>query len=205
MMSADVTPKSSLTLANRITILRILGIPFFALVSIYYLDSPRADATREWYRLGALVLFVAIALTDALDGYFARSRGEITRLGRVLDPIADKALLLTAVVLFTRPSQPEFQPQLPVYLTAAVISRDVILLLGAALIHYFTGTVEVQPRWIGKLTTVLLMLAIVWTLAGGPRRPFVWLCAATTACTILSGLRYIVDGIRQIERMGAGR
>ena len=70
MTNPSLVPKSPLTLANRITILRILGIPFFALLSIYYLDSPPADPAREWYRAGALVLFVAIALTDALDGYF---------------------------------------------------------------------------------------------------------------------------------------
>jgi CDP-diacylglycerol--glycerol-3-phosphate 3-phosphatidyltransferase len=202
-MATDIFAKPpTLTAANRVTILRILGIPFFALCTIYYLDSVRQGVPNETLRIGALTLFAAIALTDALDGYLARSRGEITRLGKMLDPLADKALLITATLLLTRPSLPQFRPQLPVYLTAAMISRDALLLSGAAIIHQLTGAVEVRPRPVGKISTFLVMLAILWVLMAGPDRPFRWICAAATFFTVAAGLRYLADGIHQLERGG---
>ncbi len=198
-MTADLKKKASLSAANRVTILRILGIPFFALLTIYYLEGVRTGIPDERFRIGALTLFAAIALTDALDGFLARSRGEITRLGKVLDPLADKALLATSALLLTRPSLPELRPQLPVYLTAALISRDILMLFGAAIIHHLTGSLDVRPRLVGKISTFLIMLAILWVLAAGPEKPFTWICAAATAFTVAAGLRYIADGIRQIE------
>lgn len=196
------TGERFLTAATRVTLVRILGIPIFVLLMYYYLDSLRRQQPDEWWRVAALAVFTAIALTDALDGYLARSRGEITRWGRILDPLADKALLISAVVLLTRPSLPELQPQLPVYLTAAVISRDAILVLGYLLVHHYAASIEVRPRITGKLATFLLMLAIVWALADGPMAPFRWICRAAAFFTVTAGLQYLWDGVRHLERAG---
>lgn len=203
-MPAPANPNGErfLTAATRVTLARILGIPAFVVLMYYYLDSLRRQQPDEWWRVAALAVFTAIALTDALDGYLARSRGEITRWGRVLDPLADKALLISAVVLLTRPSLPELQPQLPVYLTASVISRDVILVLGYLLVHHYATSIEVRPRITGKLATFLLMLAITWALANGPMTPFRWICRAAALFTVTSGLQYLWDGIRHLERGG---
>ncbi len=189
-----------LTAATRVTLLRILGIPAFVILMWYYLRSVEIGASDDRLRIGALALFSAIALTDALDGYLARSRGEITRLGRILDPLADKALLLSATILLTRPSLPALRPQLPVFLTAAVISRDALLVLGFFVVHHLTGMIEVRPRFTGKTSTFLLMTAIVWALAQGPERPFGWLCIGATGFTIVAGFQYLFDGLRQLER-----
>lgn len=204
-MSASTNPTGErfLTAATRVTLVRILGIPVFVLLMYYYLDSLRRQQSDERWRVAALAVFTAIALTDALDGYLARSRGEITRWGRILDPLADKALLISAVVLLTRPSLPELQPQLPVYLTAAVISRDAILVLGYLLVHQYAASIEVRPRLTGKLATFLLMVAIIWALANGPIEPFRWICRAATLFTVTAGLQYLWDGIRHLER-GSG-
>jgi len=193
-----------LTAATRVTLLRILGIPVFVVLMYYYLDTLRRQQPDEMLRVAALGVFAAIALTDALDGYLARSRGEITRLGRILDPLADKALLLSAVILLTRPSLPSLQPQLPVYLTASVISRDAILVLGYLLVHHYSGAIEVRPRLSGKTSTFLLMVAIVWALASGPIAPFRWICRAAALFTVIAGLQYLWDGVRHMER-NAGR
>lgn len=192
-------PERILTLATRVTLLRILGIPIFVILTWYYLRSIQAGRPDDRLRIGALSLFAAIALTDALDGYLARSRGEITRLGRILDPLADKILLLSATILLTRPSLPALQPQLPVYLTASVISRDVLLVIGFFVIHHLIGTIEVCPRFAGKASTFLLMTAIVWALAQGPLWPFHILCAAATVFTVLAGFQYLLDGRRLLE------
>ncbi len=194
------THHGPITLATKITIARILGIPVFILMMIYYKMSLAAGDPMELYRHVALVLFIVMAATDALDGYLARSRDEETRLGAILDPLADKALLLSAIILLTRPSMPSLTPQFPVWFTLIVISRDVALLTGSYVIHWLTGHVDVQPRITGKVATFFQMAAIIAALIPLPYTLFIWLAVIAAAFTLISGLQYIVDGTRQVER-----
>jgi CDP-diacylglycerol--glycerol-3-phosphate 3-phosphatidyltransferase len=189
-----------LTLANRITVIRILGVPVFIRLILRYLSALNDGLQAPGFRWAALVLFILIAATDALDGYLARSRNEITPLGKMLDPLADKALNLSALILLTRPSIPALSPQFPVELTLLVISRDVILIAGAFLVHHEHGNVHITPRWSGKLATAALMLAIVYILAQGPVRPFAIWVWITGALVSLSAIQYLIDGIRQLEQ-----
>ncbi len=188
-----------ITRATQITIARILGIPVFILVMIYYKMSLTAGEPVDWYRYLALGIFVLIAATDALDGYLARIRDEETRLGAVLDPIADKALLLSAIILLTRPSMEALSPQFPVAFTLLIISRDVLLVAGSYLLHWLTGHVEVRPRISGKLATVFQMTAIIAALIPLPRF-FTVVMIIAGVFTLVSGLHYIFDGVRQFER-----
>jgi len=87
-----------MTLANQLTITRILLIPVFVFLSISYGQSLDAGAPLEWQRVAAILVFILAAATDGLDGYIARHWNQRSRLGSVLDPIADKGLLLTAIV-----------------------------------------------------------------------------------------------------------
>jgi len=192
-----------LTLANKITILRILGVPVFILMLVYYTMGLAQGNAREMDRAIALVIFVALAMTDALDGYFARSRNEITPLGRLLDPIADKALLLSGLILLTRPSLPGLTPHIPIWFTLLVISRDVVLILGSTIIHALVGHVEVKPRLLGKIATVLQMLTIVWVLVGGASTPFFFCVIVAGAFTLASGILYLFDGTHQLDRAAA--
>ena len=189
-----------LTLANKVTLVRLLGVPVFAVLLVYYTLALGRGEAGDLYRRLALGLFVLVAATDALDGYLARSRREITRLGRFLDPLADKSLLLAGLILLTRPGLPQLEPHIPIWFTALVISRDVALAVGYAVIHHFAVTVTVQPRWSGKLATVLQMLVIVWVLLQIPSPHFLWLVGASALFTALAGLQYAVDGLRQLER-----
>ena len=192
---------TGLTLATKVTLVRLLGVPVFALLLVYYtLGLARGEAASE-FRHAALVLFVLVAATDALDGYLARSRNEITRLGRFLDPLADKTLLLSGLILLTRPNLPQLEPHIPIWFTALIISRDVALAVGYAVIHHFAATVTVQPRVSGKIATVLQMLVIVWVLLQVPSPHFLWLVGTASAFTALAGLQYAVDGVRQLDRM----
>lgn len=192
-------PHAPITLATRITILRILGIPLFILILIYYKISLAEGEPVEWYRHLALGLFVLIAVTDALDGYLARVRDEESRLGAILDPLADKALLLSAIILLTRPSLEVLQPQFPIAFTLLIISRDVVLLSGSYIVHSVVGHIEVRPRIAGKVATFLQMAAIIAALI--PLTPvFMWIVWAAAAFTLFSWLQYIFDGVRQLER-----
>ncbi len=192
---------ATITLATKVTLLRMLGVPVFVVLLVYYLNGLQDGVELASYRIAALWVFIAVAGTDALDGYLARSRNEITPLGRALDPLADKALLLSGLVMLTRPHEPLLTPHLPIWFTSLAISRDVLLVGGYFLIHHFAGRVEVHPRWTGKLATVLQMACIAWVLGKGPERPFQWLIAAAATFTAAAGLQYIVDGFRQAERL----
>lgn len=190
---------AKLTLATKVTLVRLLGVPVFAVLLVYYTLGLAAGENVEHFRRLALGFFIAVAGTDALDGYLARSRNEITRLGRFLDPLADKTLLLSGLILLTRPHLPQLEPHIPIWFTALVISRDVALAVGYAVIHHFATTVTVQPRLAGKVATVLQMLLVVWVLLQAPADYFPWLVGLAAVLTALAGLQYAVDGIRQLE------
>lgn len=196
------TSAHGLTLATRVTLLRILGIPVFIVLVVYHLLALRDGAVDSDYRWWALGVFALVAATDALDGYLARSRNEVSNLGRVLDPLADKALLLSALILLTRPDLDALTPHIPVWYTVLVISRDVLAVGGYFLIRHLAGAVHVQPRWTGKLATVLQMVTVLWVLAQAPGSHFLHLVFAAGAFTAIAGIQYGFDGFRQIE---AGR
>ena len=191
---------ANLTLANRITIARILLIPVYVLLTIYYMLSVGNQAPNEMLRWAALMVFVVTCLTDALDGYFARVRNERTRLGTLLDPLADKSLLISSLILLTGPWGRCFNPHLPVWYVVLVISRDVLLIAGALFIHFAVGHTEVRARVAGKMSTFFQMGLILWVLGGAPANGFRWLLAAAAACTLISASQYLSDGVRQLEK-----
>ena len=123
----------------------------------------------------------------------------MTWLGRVLDPLAYKILLMAGIILFTRPGLPALQPQFPVWFTVLVISRDAILVAGAYLIDYFTGSVHVHPRMTGKIATALQMLAVGWALAALSTESFRILVVLAGAFTLVSFLQYLRDGWLQFD------
>ncbi|MBN1669771.1 MAG: CDP-alcohol phosphatidyltransferase family protein [Kiritimatiellae bacterium] len=190
-----------LTLANRITIARILCVPVFILLLMYYVVGAADGSEPNWViRWAAMVVFLGTALSDALDGYLARTRNEVTRLGTLLDPLADKALLLSAIIVLGRPSATVFEPNIPIWFFLLVVSRDVVLILGALIIHHMAGDVVVRPRVTGKLATVSQMLLIVWVLAKLGTSGFAWVLGAASFFTAVSGILYVADGIRQLEK-----
>lgn len=196
--------RPKLTLATKVTIIRIMGVPVFIALLVYYLIGLRDGEDIALERTLALVVFVAVAVTDALDGYLARARNEVTDLGRMLDPIADKALLLSGLVLLTRPSLPALAPHIPVWFTTLVISRDVVLILGSFLVHELAGNVMVQPRISGKLATFFQMATIIWVLIGGAERQFNWFVGIAAVLTAISWVQYVVDGARQLAHVQHG-
>lgn len=191
---------AEITLATRITLLRILGVPVFVVLLVYYLSGLRNGVAVEGYRLAALFMFLGVAATDALDGYLARKRGEVSRLGAILDPIADKTLMITGLILLTAPSLEELQPQIPLWFTVLVISREVFLVAGALLVRYFVREVVIRPRLVGKVATLLQILVIAWVLAQVAPAWFFPAVLAAGLFTAVSWALYLVDGVRQLEQ-----
>jgi len=186
-----------MTTANKITILRILLVPFFVVELLYFLRTG-----EQGHRLAALVSFALAAGLDGVDGYIARHFNQKSELGAILDPLADKLLLVSGVVVLSC-NHPGYLGQIPLWLTGIILGRDLLILLGIGLVRFTTGTVAVRPRWAGKVATVLQMTVVLWLLlqwdhgAGG--RWFAWWMLGAAICTGLSGMLYLWDGIRQLS------
>ena len=181
---------SILTLANLLTILRLILIPVFV-TALYYKNFGYA-----------LMIFFFSALTDGLDGLAARSLNQKTQLGAILDPMADKLLLVTAFIFCSLPRFTLPTP-LPFWLTAAAISRDVFIVLGALVINMATGFSRFRPSIPGKLNTVVQLCAIIIFLALNALNRYeqylIWVYYATFATTVFSGLHYIFHANRLIS------
>ncbi len=182
-----------MTTANKITIGRIVLVPFFAVQLLYY-----AKTGADLHRWLAVAAFLLAAASDWLDGYLARHCGQHTELGAVLDPLADKLLSMSALVLLSIGFTWDLA-RLPLWLVGTVIGRDVILILGWLVVHHFHPGIEVRPRFIGKTGTVLLMACVVCVLLRGPALLTWNLALAVAICDGVSGLLYLCDGLRQMH------
>jgi len=169
--------------ANRITLLRILLIPFFVGALIYgQLDK-------------ALWIFGLAVLTDAFDGYIARMHSQKTILGSFLDPLADKLLLTTSFISLAVIGG--LPVRLPPWIPLVVITRDIMILFGAALIHMHTGHLTIHPSIWGKLTTCLQMATILGVLVNFPGIQIIWW--TMIAFTVISGWDYIQQGMELLN------
>jgi CDP-diacylglycerol--glycerol-3-phosphate 3-phosphatidyltransferase len=182
-----------MTTANKITIFRILLTPFFATQLIYY-----GETGRDGFRWLALLSFLLAAILDGVDGYIARRYNQKSELGAILDPLADKLLLVSAIVLLTLGRGTYFTP-IPLWMTATIAGRDSILLLGALLIYMTAGKVAVRPRVSGKVATVLQMGMVLWTLFKWDSRALPFWVWSVVVFTGYSGVRYMMDGIGQLS------
>jgi cardiolipin synthase (CMP-forming) len=182
-----------MTTANKITILRILLIPFFVVQALYYVNTG-----NEWYRLFAFLCFAVAAISDAVDGYIARRYNQISELGKILDPLADKLLLMSAVVLLSLKNEPYLE-RIPLWFTVTILGRDAILIIGLIVIHYTFGKLTVRPILVGKAATFLQMTCVLWTLLKFSPQWLTVLAIAAAACTCVSGVIYVFEGIRQLS------
>ena len=204
-----------MTTANKITILRILLIPFFVTEIIYYVRTG-----NDIHRIVGMLLFVVTATSDGVDGYIARRYNQISELGKILDPLADKLLLVSGIVLLSFDNEPYLR-QIPLWLTATIIGRDLLLALGAVVIRSVVGNITVRPRVTGKIATVFQMFMIIWILLRWDILPNhvqqyailpnsrwdlffhvylfrVWLIGAAVF-TGVSGILYVFDGMKQLS------
>lgn len=182
-----------MTTANKVTILRILLIPFFVVAVLYYVQTG-----NETHRLLAILTFAVAAICDGVDGYIARRYNQHSELGKILDPLADKLLLVSGIVLLSFDHAPHLE-RVPLWLTGTIIGRDLLMLVGLGVIHLTVGRVTVRPRIVGKLATVLQMITVLWILLkwhGALLEAFI---VGAGVCTGVSGLWYVCDGVRQLS------
>lgn len=182
-----------MNLANNLTVLRILLVPIFVGTLLYY--SPEKIFLKDV----GVIIFVFACLTDALDGYLARRMNQTTALGSYIDPIADKLLLLSGFLSLSLMTHLPPPMKIPAWVTIPVISRDVIILIGSTLIFVTTGHLKARPLWIGKLTTVSQMCALLLSLIMAPKLLQLSFFALTVALTVVSGILYIRLGGKLLQ------
>ena len=194
-----------MTTANKITIARIALIPAFVLMAIYYGQSIQRGAPEEWQRFAAISLFLLAAVSDGLDGYVARRYNQRSRLGVILDPIADKGLLLSGIITLSISNWSLADPnygRFPLWFPVLVITRDVVILVGSIVLHLLNGKVDVRTSWTGKVATVLQMAAIAWVMLQLTFLPLPYVVLAAGIFTFISGIVYVADGVRQLQVEG---
>jgi cardiolipin synthase (CMP-forming) len=171
-----------LNLPNLITLARLLSVP----LAIWLIFDDRYGA--------AFWVFIGAGLSDALDGYIAKRFDRRTRLGALLDPIADKALLAGVYVSLW------FVGQLPFWLVALVILRDLLIVIGFVVIHTTAAPKQFDPIYISKINTLIQLILIGFVLAQGlgiESEAVKWLLVAAAALTtVLSGLSYLARWAR---------
>lgn len=171
------------TVPNILTIIRILLTPVFVMAYI-----------SENFNL-AWILFAIAGLTDALDGFLARIWNQRTQLGAMLDPLADKALLVTSFICLAA------KGWIPSWFTVLVVSRDAIIIGGLAVLNFWGVDVRsrIKPIWISKFTTAAQILLVIFVMLQHTfmfeypvvLEVMVWI---TAIATLLSGLAYVRKG-----------
>jgi cardiolipin synthase len=178
------------TLPNFITLVRLAALPFF----LYAISQADFGV--------ALALFVAAGISDGVDGYLARRFNMKSALGAYLDPIADKLLMITSYLFLSVPSFPG-AIKVPVWLAFLVISRDLLLMTVALLLILTSNKRRFPPTWLGKVTTVTLILTVLIVLCANvfewPRELAVIAFGGAATTTLVSGFDYIFQVTRSPE------
>jgi CDP-diacylglycerol--glycerol-3-phosphate 3-phosphatidyltransferase len=174
-------PVSLVNIANALTVLRIVLVPVFVVLLVASgLEDPA-------YRVAAAVAFGAASVTDFVDGWLARALNQVTSFGKVADPIADKALTGTALVLLS------IMDALPWWVTIVVLTREIgVTLLRLWVLRH--GVMAASRG--GKVKTVLQIFAITWYIL--PLNPTVgaWLMGAAVIVTVVTGVDYVIRALR---------
>lgn len=171
-----------MNIPNILTLFRILLVPIFVILLIY------------GYSFYAFLAFIIAGITDALDGFIARFFNQKTVLGAYLDPIADKLLLVTSYIVLA------VIGIIPAWLTVLVISRDIYILMGVAVLFFNNRSPEIKPTILGKVSTFTQIATVVIALSVAQPiavfqpflNPSIYLASILT---LISGLQYTYIGI----------
>ncbi len=178
-------------------------MPIYAALVFYYGFTVKSgqpvEAIREW----ALAVFVLAAATDGVDGWVARRFNQCSNFGAFIDPIADKALLLTAVITLSVVDWGTPRWQLPIWFAALVVLRDCIILLGIRVLWNHHRHVRFAPHWSGKVCTVTQIIAIGWVMLRLPWIPPIYPCLVAAVFTLWSTIAYLWQGQQILRGRGS--
>lgn len=182
-----------LNLANQITIGRIVLNPIILIAVVY--ASPDSHITKYL----AFGLFVIAALTDALDGWIARNRNQVSTLGSILDPFADKLLILSVIVALQ--VSPHYLYKLPDWVFLVIIFRDGLMIATILIFLIMKEPLKIKPNQLGKVTTVLQMVTVGLLLL--ECETVIYLAILTGIITGISGIVYFFSKLGGITHNGS--
>ena len=185
-----------MTFASKITIARICLVPVYVALAFYYGHTVKIGQPDESLRWWALGVFVLAASSDGIDGWVARRFNQHSKFGAYIDPIADKALLLSGVITLSLVDWGAPGWRLPLWFAAVVVLRDCIILGGIKILYLNHREVKIVPHWTGKITTVAQMVAIGWVMLRVTDVSPVYPCFVAAVFTIWSSVAYIRQGQR---------
>ena len=201
-----------LTWPMGLTMLRLVLLPVFLWVML--LGAGRDPAGPSRYRWWAVGIFAVMALTDKLDGYLARRLNQTSKLGTILDPVADKLLIASSVVLLSFDWAAGVAYRIPLPVVASIYGKDLIVALGTLAILATIGKVSIAPRWLGKVGTFFQLLLVILTLLapdmdrlqrGAARTVLSGLWWIVAAVSIAATVDYVLVGVRQYRFARAAR
>ena len=189
-----------------LTMLRLFLLPVFLWVML--LDAGHDSAGPNRHRWWAVGIFGVMALTDKLDGYLARRLNQTSKLGTLLDPVADKLLIASSVVLLSFDWAAGAAYRIPLPVVASVYGKDLVVALGTVGLLALVGKVSVAPRLLGKAGTFFQLLLVMLTLVapdldrlqpGSARLTLKGLWWVVSAVSIASAIDYLIVGMRQLR------
>jgi CDP-diacylglycerol--glycerol-3-phosphate 3-phosphatidyltransferase/cardiolipin synthase len=187
-----------MTWATRITILRLILVPVFVTLIITYDET---DPREEAWRYAAIAVFIIASVSDALDGYLARHCNQRSALGALLDPIADKLLLLASLVTLGLIPLDHLRP-FPLWFPAIIISRDALLLGGYGVLRHFLVPVDIHPHWTGKMSTLFTLLAIGAVLFKLGANAIFAFCVLGAGFALVCTVIYVREGLTLLSHSG---
>ncbi len=174
-----------MTIADKLSILRIILIPAFLLFLFYSHD-------RSFLRYWAIGVFALAVLTDFFDGLAARIKNENSQFGMVLDPVADKLLMISAFLALYF-----LKFDIPLWVVLIAVSRDLLILIGMSVLSFLKVDILIAPTIWGKVTTGLQMATVLAVLLDLSLKHYIWSAAALA--TIISGVGYVKRAIQAVN------
>ncbi len=189
-----------------LTFLRLLLLPVF--IWLLLADVPVDQSAGRPHKYAALAVFAVMAITDKLDGYLARRLNQASKLGALLDPVADKLLVAASLVLLSSPAVAGGLWAIPIPVVVIVYAKDVLLGVGTIVLLVLRGKVSIKPRLAGKLGTAIQLALVMATILAddlyrihpgvvSPLLKSLWWATAVVAC--VAAVDYVVQGVRQLQ------
>lgn len=178
-------------------------VPVFAVLALAYghtVQTGRPDETLRWWAMG---VYITAAASDGLDGWIARRFNQRSKFGAYIDPIADKALLLTGVVTLSLVAWGEGGWRLPAWFAVIVVLRDALILIGVKWLQCTHRRVTIAPHWSGKVCTVTQMFALGWVMLKVVTIPPTWPCLVAAGFTGWSAVMYFRQGLAILRQPGS--
>jgi phosphatidylglycerophosphate synthase len=179
-----------------VTLLRVALIPVFLFLGLAAQEVGRAGSVDPVLRWSALATLLVMGLSDVLDGWIARRWQLTSQIGAVVDAVADKLVQVSLVAFFTLSVGPAFRA-IPLWFLVVIFGRDLVLLVGVAVLRVRYGPLDVVHRWHGRAASALVHAVLFWAALRLPAPAMTVLMAVTAILSVYSATIYALDGAAQ--------